>query len=376
VLVLLAAAACTALAWQLADPSRAVPATLAVLAASCPCALSLAVPAALAAVHGQLAGRGVLLLDGDALERLAAVDTVLLDKTGTLTRGRAQLAGVDAAPGAAAQALAVAAALEAGVPHPLARAFAPHAGETRAAAGVRVHAGAGVEGTIDGAHWRLGSAAFAGVAGDDGRIVLARDGVAVARFTLADPLRGDAPGAVAALHALALDTRLLSGDAAERVADVARATGIAQWRARATPEDKLAAVAALQAEGRRVAMLGDGLNDAAVLARADVGVALASGAALAQVRADVVLADDAPSGLAIAIAEARRTRRVMRQNLAWASVYNVAVVPVAALGFLPPWLAALGMCASSLLVTLNALRLSRPAATPPRAPVAPEALPA
>ncbi|HET7842610.1 MAG TPA: HAD-IC family P-type ATPase, partial [Xanthomonadales bacterium] len=368
------AAAFAALAWQLADPARAVPAALAVLAASCPCALSLAVPAALAAVHGQLASRGVLLLDGDALERLATIDTVVLDKTGTLTRGRAQLAGVEAAPGESARALAIAAALERGVPHPLARALAAHDAAALVASDVAVHAGAGVSGNVDGASWRLGSAAFAGAGDDDGRLVLARDGVVVARFTLEDPLRTDARDAVAALAALGLEAQVLSGDAEPRVAAVARAVGVATWQSRATPETKLANVAALQAGGRRVAMLGDGLNDAAVLARADVGVAMASGAALAQVRADVVLADDAPGGLALAIAEARRARGIVRQNLAWASLYNLAVVPLAACALLPPWLAALGMCASSLLVTLNALRLARPARATTRTTNAPEAL--
>ena len=377
VVVLLAAAALTAIAWQLADPARAVPATLAVLAASCPCALSLAVPAALAAVHGQLAARGVLLLDGDALERLANVDCVVLDKTGTLTRGRAQLGTVDAEPAERTRALAIAAALEHGVPHPLARAFAPHADARLVASDVHVVAGQGVAGIVDGRRWRLGGPAFAGVAGeDDGRLVLASDGVALARFALEDPLRADSAAAVAALHALGLETILLSGDAAPRVAQAAQRLAIADARARVTPDGKLQAVAALQAAGRRVAMAGDGLNDAAVLARADVGIAMAAGAALAQVRADLVLAGDSPAGIAQAIAEARRTRRVMRQNLAWASAYNLAIVPIAAFGLLPPWLAALGMCGSSLLVTLNALRLARPMRVAPLPSAIAQVLPA
>jgi Cu2+-exporting ATPase len=325
---------------------------------SCPCALSLAIPAALSAAHAALARHGLLGLRADALDALAGADTIVLDKTGTLSTGRPRLAGTTLLGALdAGRVGAIAAALEAGSGHPLERAFA--APGAAPASDRRTHPGLGIEGVVDGRRWRLGRADFAAGEPDDGALWLG-DGVrAEARFAIQDPLRPEAASAIAALQAQGLAVELLSGDAPGPVAAAAVAMGGLPWRARQSPEDKLAHVRALQAAGHRVAMVGDGINDGPVLAGADVAIALAGGAPLAHRAADVVLLGDDLGRLADAVHLARRTRAVVRQNLAWASAYNLVAIPFAVAGVVTPWIAALGMAGSSLLVTLNALRLAR-----------------
>jgi Cu2+-exporting ATPase len=362
IVVLFGVAALTAAGWAQHDAGRALGATLAVLAVSCPCALSLAVPAALAAAQARASRHGILVLDPDALAALARVDSVLFDKTGTLSEGRGRIEHVDArAAVSLAEACRLAAALQREVVHPRAAAFAPHADPTVVAHAVQVYAGAGIEGTIDGVRYRLGSTAFAlGV--DDGStaIVLAGPLGERARFEVSDPLRGDARACCARLRALGLTVELLSGDAREPVAAAAAACGITAWSARCTPERKLARLGELQGAGRVVLMVGDGINDAPVLAGADASIAMGEGAALAQAQAGILIASGRLGDVAAAVEIARATREVVGQNLAWATAYNVAMLPLAALGWLAPWAAALGMCASSLLVTLNAARLAAP----------------
>lgn len=352
-------AALVCVAWLQIDPSRAFPIALAVLVVSCPCALSLAIPAALATAYAELARRGVLSLRPDALETLARVDTVVFDKTGTLTRGRPRLSGASAQGGIdLGWAHALAAALQRGSAHPLAKAFVAAGGSTQLRAEhVRVVAGRGIEGCVDGLALRLGEARFATAGVDDGAIWLGDGRRALARFALRDELRDDAVAAVQALHRLQLDTELSSGDAEPAVRNVADASGIARAHFRQPPEAKLARVRALQGEGRCVLMVGDGLNDAPVLAGADVSIAFGAGAATAHRSADFVLTGESLRRIPEAIALARRTRRIVRQNLAWAIGYNLVALPFAAAGAVQPWVAALGMAASSLLVTLNALRL-------------------
>ena len=369
VLVMLGLAALTAVAWLAIAPERALPAALAVLAVSCPCALALAVPAALAAASAGLARDGVLVLDADALPMLAQCDTLVMDKTGTLTEGRRTLRQALAADGGdPAPWLAIAAALERHSRHPIARAFDTIPTPLTAEAVVE-HAGRGIEGRVEGRHWRLGLPAHAGAGADDGDVIALGDGQRIAAtFEFADATRPGALEACRRLRADGMALELLSGDAPAAVAALARDAGIDNWRARQDPAQKIARVRALQAAGHRVAMLGDGINDAAVLAGADVSLAVAEGAALALAHADVVL-HGGPAKLPALLAMARGTRRVMRQNLAWALAYNLALVPAAALGLIPPWLAALGMSVSSLAVTLNALRLARvPASAGVRAP--------
>ncbi len=345
--------------WRTHDPARAFEVTLALLVISCPCALSLAVPAALAAAHGALAKIGVLSVRPDALERLAQVTDVVFDKTGTLGDGKPHLQDIDACQGIDADAaLRIAAALERDSSHPLATAFAQVA-DVPAAGNLRAVAGQGVEGVVEDRRWRIGTAPFATGAADDGAVWLASDHGARARFTFAERERPDAAQAVARLREQGLALHLASGDAAAPVARFAEAVGIIDAHARQSPEDKLARVRALQADGRSVAMVGDGLNDAPVLAGADVSLAIGDGAALAQRAADLVLSGSSLGNVPAAIDIARRTRRIVRQNLAWAIGYNLLALPLAAAGMVTPWLAALGMALSSLAVTANALRLTR-----------------
>jgi Cu2+-exporting ATPase len=376
---LLVLAALTAGAWMLHDPAHALPVTFAVLAVSCPCALALATPAALAAAAGSLARRGVVLARGDALETLAKVTHVVFDKTGTLTEGRIRVADCVAAPGVTREAaLAIAAALEARSEHPVARALvaAAPAAAMPAVTALRQTPGRGVTGRVDGREARVGSLDFvAEIAGPlpsalaqfaqrcTGTLAGLGDGSGwLAVFALADTLR---PGARALMDHLAgcgITPVLLSGDRRESVAVVARALGIAEARGQLLPEDKRDAIAALQRTGAVVLMAGDGVNDAPALAQAQVSVSLGSAVPLAQWTADAVILSDRIERLGSALREARRTFRVIRENLAWALVYNVVAVPAAAFGFVTPVVAALGMSLSSLVVVGNALRLTRPLA--------------
>ena len=345
--------------WRVHEPARAFEVVLALLVISCPCALSLAVPAALAAAHGALARIGVLSVRPDALQRLGQATDVVFDKTGTLGDGKPHLQGVDACIAVDADtALRIAAALERDSNHPLAAAFSL-VPDALVASGVRAVAGRGVEGTVEGVRWRIGTAPFATGGDDDGAVWLGNDAGARARFTFAERERADAAQALQQLREQGLALHLASGDAAAPVARFASAMGIADPHARQSPEDKLALVRAMQDEGRVVAMVGDGLNDAPVLAGADVSLAIGDGAALAQRSADLVLSGMSLANVPAAIRIARRTRRIVRQNLAWAIGYNLLALPLAAAGMVTPWLAALGMALSSLAVTANALRLAK-----------------
>lgn len=368
-LAVLALAAGAGLVWLQIEPARALWVAVAVLIVTCPCALSLAAPATLLAATRALARRGVLVQRIEAIEALAGVQQVFFDKTGTLTADRLQLAAVQRLPqgrvlfadDAAAQ--AAAAGLAAWSAHPLALALAGAGrGDASAWRDAVEHAGAGIEAhAADGSVWRLGSAAFTGAAAvqAEARVWLARDGVALAGFAFEEQLR---PGAQSALHALqssGVRVSLLSGDTAQRAQDLAVRLGIDDVIAGATPEAKLAAVAAAQAQGRRVAMVGDGINDAPVLARADVALAMGQGALVARSQADAVIVSNDLQDIAFARRAAQRAVAIVRQNLGWAAVYNALCIPLALAGMLPPWAAGLGMAASSLVVVLNAQRAGR-----------------
>lgn len=358
VAALLLAATGVYLWWRVHEPARAFETLLALLVISCPCALSLAVPAALATAHGALAKIGVLSVRADGLDRLARVTDVVFDKTGTLSDGKPQLQQLTQCHGLDTdRALRIAAALERDSRHPLASAFL-RVPDVPQASGVRAHAGHGVEGVVEGRHWRIGTAAFAFDGKDDGGVWLAGADGARARFQFVEQPRAGADAALHALRAQGIALHLASGDGPASVAGFAQAMGIADAHARQTPADKLALVRALQQQGRVVAMVGDGLNDAPVLAGADVSLAIGDGAALAQRSADLVLAGSALGTIPATLAIARRTRRIVRQNLAWALGYNLLALPLAASGHVTPWLAALGMALSSLAVTANALRLT------------------
>ncbi len=382
------AALVLAIGWP-QGPSEAAMRAIAVLIVSCPCALSLAWPATLASAVGGLARRRVLCAGEGALERAAQLTTVVLDKTGTLTVGevavrevRLERASIDAP-----RAKAIAAALEQGISHPIARALAadPGTGDPHPPAREQ-HAveGFGVEGIVAGRRYRLGRhdwalalrpapvAASQPAPAADGTtlatpalesiatcVTLADEDGPLARFVLADALRDDARAVVARWRARGLRVALLSGDAAATVEAVARAAGIDEVEAGATPARKSAAIALRQARGERVAMVGDGLNDRVALARADVSVAFGEAAAATRWAADVVVLPHRLSAVDAVFTTACRTRAVIRENLAWAVGYNLVAVPLAASGQLTPLVAALAMSLSSLAVVGNALRLMR-----------------
>lgn len=359
-----------ALAWQFIDPSRALAVAVAVLIVTCPCALSLAAPAAWVAAAGALARRGLLLSRLDAMESLAHVDRVVLDKTGTLTEPASRLSRQwpETLP---AETRDAAATLAAASLHPLSQALQATlegALGTRPAAGWRGQeelGGRGVTGVDPGGRrWRLGSPGWAldGTVPQDlaeAQIVLSCEGAAQAAWRFDEVMREGALSALAAWREMGLTVELLSGDAPARVAVIAGRAGLAQWRGGASPEDKLAHVVRLQAEGYRVLMIGDGINDAPVLARAQVSIAMGQGADLAASRADAVLLSERLNAVTAALCLARRTRHVVRQNLGWSALYNAVCVPMALVGWLPPWAAGLGMAMSSMLVVANAARLGR-----------------
>jgi Cu2+-exporting ATPase len=384
VVAVLVLALLVGLYWLHADAARAFPTVLAVLVVTCPCALSLATPASLAATTTRLARAGLLVSRSRALERLARADCIVFDKTGTLTLGTPRLDEVImlGARASRERCLELAAALESRTTHPLARAFAHLPG----AAGVReVHcdAGLGIEGWIGGVRYRLGrmdyvlegcatGAAPTAISADPqlSRIVLGDDQGPLAAFRVNDALREDAGETLLRLERLGVTPLIASGDQRGAVELAARRLGGIAAHAGLSAEQKLGLVEALQRAGRRVVMVGDGVNDAPVLAAADVSVAIASGTDLAKVHADLVLLGEGLGGLVAAVETSRRMLHVIRQNLCWAVLYNLIAVPLAASGRLQPWMAALGMSLSSLLVVMNAMRLIRSPSGKSAAPTA------
>ena len=365
--VLLAAGASGMWFWS-QDPEHALMVAVSVLIVTCPCALSLATPAAMLASAGALAQGGVLVRHLQALETLAGVDTVVFDKTGTLTLGTMALQTVQVANGwQARDALAMAAALAQHSLHPVSKALvaAAHATEW-ACTHVSETAGQGIAGCVrradDDIHLKLGSAAFCGVSpavSNGMQVFLSGDQGWLASFALQDSLRADAPDVVTALQMRGVAVHVLSGDSAASVQQIAALAGITNVQADCTPENKLQYLQTLQKAGHTVCMVGDGINDGPVLAGAHVSFALGQGAPLALGQSDFILQSGQLGGVLDTLLLARKTMRVVRQNLWWALLYNAACVPLAVLGWLPAWLAGLGMAASSLLVVLNAMRLSR-----------------
>jgi Cu2+-exporting ATPase len=360
VAAVLSVTAATGLAWWLTVPARAFDVVLSMLVVTCPCALSLATPTALAVALSGLARHGVLLTSARVLERLSAVRCWLFDKTGTLTSGDIVLTGAETVADLdEEQCMAIAAALEAGVDHPIAAAFDGRAAGSRAQ-DVEYVAGAGVSGVVDGKRYRLGSPGYALDAERaplSGEIWLAGDDRVLCRFGLSDRLRPTAGAAVAALAGAGHQVALVSGDCAAAVSKTARDLGIADFFFEQKPEDKLALIRQRQQQGFAVAAVGDGINDAPFLAGADVSVAMMEGSRLAQASASIVFTGEDLTTLAKLPEWARRTRRVIAQNLAWAVAYNAVALPAAAAGWVSPWMAALGMSLSSVVVVTNALRL-------------------
>ena len=358
-------AALTAAGWLLAGAGvhDAIVTAIAVLIITCPCALALAIPAVQVVASGALFRAGVILNAGDAVERLAEADTVIFDKTGTLTLPEPRVvnaASIDP------DLLQMAARLALSSRHPLAVALSREAVSRKPFEGAVEEPGQGVRAAIAGIEARLGSAQFCGLGhsalapaqADASHIYFAFGGKSVA-IAIAQKLRPDAVVTVEALRARGLELRILSGDRAAAVAPVAEALGIAQWQGGLKPADKIAIIEDLKRQGRRVLMVGDGLNDAPSLAAAHVSLSPISATDLTQAQADAVFLGERLSPVRDALAIARRARRLMKQNLWFAALYNAVAVPVAIAGLVTPLIAALAMSASSITVTLNALRAAR-----------------
>lgn len=379
IVTLLVLAAATGVAWYLIDPSRALWVFVSVLVVACPCALSLATPTALTVATDTLARMGVLVTRGHAIETLARADHFVFDKTGTLTLGRMQLQQVMPLAALDAGRLCVlAAAIEQGSAHPVAAGLRAAAGDAvlPAVSHLEAETGQGMHGVVDGQALWIGRpdwvareagvarpAAVAEFAAAGGTVIgLAGRAGWLGAFRLADSLREDAPVLTRRLAADGAAISLLSGDAQPVVDGVAAALGIGDARGGLGPQDKQQAIASMQADGTAVvAMIGDGVNDAPVLAQAHVSVAMGGGTDLARNQADIVLLNERFASLVDGIALARRTLRIIRQNLWWSFAYNFTSVPLAMAGLVTPWMAGIGMAASSLLVVLNAMRLQRTA---------------
>ncbi|MBV0931974.1 heavy metal translocating P-type ATPase [Marinobacterium weihaiense] len=369
VMAVLLTSVTVATGWYLVSPEDAFWVTLSVLVVTCPCALSLATPTALTAATGTLRQQGLLITRGHVLEGLASATHVIFDKTGTLTEGNLSIRKM--VPIRSTTSLTpynIAAALEQSSEHPIARAFHPHF--TRAADDVKVEVSAGVEGSVQGERYRIGKPEYAAALSGQPLpqqpdqnlqwLLLADTQGAVAWFALDDQIRRDARTTVATLKHLGLQVGMLTGDDSSSAQRVADELGIDAVKQGVSPDEKLAFISQLQEQGASVVMVGDGINDIPVLAGARTSIAMGSATDLAKTSADAVLIASELERLAIALLVARKTRMVIRENLSWALLYNLVALPLAALGFIAPYMAAVGMSASSLIVVGNAMRLSRP----------------
>jgi Cu2+-exporting ATPase len=375
VAALLAVAILVAVGWYFVDPAKALWITVSVLVVTCPCALSLATPIALTVSAGALAKDGLLVTRGHAIETLARATHFVFDKTGTLTTGHMHL--VDVLPTADVSrddCLALAAALEHASEHPVASALRQAAGEQLPETSAVVsEPGQGIEALVAGRRCRIGRPGYALGLSDaklpeaaagwldsgDTVVVLADEGGCLALFRIGDELRQESAALIAELHAVGKKVILLTGDAPAVAQRVAGQLGITDVRAGVTPQGKHDCVTGLQAQGAVVAMLGDGVNDAPVLAQAQVSVAMGGGAQLARTQSDFILLSENLDHLRHGLRRARKTLEVIRQNLWWSFAYNFVALPLAIAGYVTPWIAGIGMSASSLLVVLNSLRIQR-----------------
>ena len=382
--IVLALALATFLIWILAGggSGRAFAVSVAVLVIACPCAMGLAVPAALTVAIGRGAQLGVLFKGGESLERLASIDTLVLDKTGTLTEGKPEVAAIyPAASSTKDEVLALAVALERRSEHPLARAILGAAEKRNLSppAAEQIHAvpGKGIQALVNGSRAAAGNAALMrdlGVAIPENTVTepgttsmyIAHDGQLLGVIEARDILRKSAAATIAALRRLGIRTAMLTGDTASTADAIARAAGIDQVWAGLLPDQKLEKIRDLQQRGHRVAMAGDGINDAAAISQADAGLAMGTGADLTREAGDAILLHGEPRQILDALLLARQTLRVMRQNLGWAFGYNLLGIPIAAGVLYPafgillsPAIASAAMALSSVSVLSNSLRLRR-----------------
>lgn len=367
--------------WYVADASKALWVTVSLLVITCPCALSLATPAALTASTGKLANDGILIARGHSLERLAQITDAVFDKTGTLTAGKLSVLQFENYSGSLNdnKLIEIAQLLEQHSEHPIAQAII-HFGQTKHSGNIQIHntinkIGQGISARIrwnnDEQIWAIGKPDFvAEIAGKlpEKLLQLAQQGSVIAlgnqhgfqaAFLLHDMIKPDTADMLSQLARQNITLHILSGDNEAAVSQLAQQLNIKNYRAAATPEDKLTYVQQLQAKDNRVLMLGDGVNDAPVLAIADVAVAVAGSADVAREGADVVLLNDDFAALPLMLSQSKRTQLIIKQNLYWATGYNLLVIPLALAGMVTPWIAAIGMSASSLIVVCNALRLRK-----------------
>lgn len=373
VIIVLLLAVMVAIYWWFQGESAWIAITVSVLVVTCPCALSLATPAAMSAATGRLAQLGLLTMKGHSIETLAQVDHFVFDKTGTLTEGRMQLSNVERLHDDYDEdrLLEIAAALEFGSEHPIAKAITQAIDDNRVVADeVTNQSGLGVSGKINGQRWYLGSLAFiaavlpkhdvsAKIDAKSSVVWLANEQYLVGRLSFTDRLRAGANPLIQALQRQQSEVSIVSGDSEIAVQSLASELGVSQFRSGVLPVNKLQYVSQLQRQGKVVAMIGDGVNDAPVLAKAQVSIAMGGGTQLASVNADMVLLSDRLEHLIDALAVSRKAMGIVRQNIVWALVYNFCAVLAAAMGYVPPWLAAVGMSASSLVVIGNSLRVLR-----------------
>ena len=360
--------------WSWYSPEHAFWITLSVLVVTCPCALSLATPTAITVATGTLTRLGLLPTKGQALESLAKVNHIIFDKTGTLTRGHLSLVAINTFRDISKQqSLAFAVALEQRSEHPIATAILKdYSGDKITAESMKVVPGRGIEGIIDNRPYRLGSWSFANEKSTHSaqltnisdansfiNVFLSDEQGLIAHFQFRDELRAEAKSVINELKSLNIKLEILSGDNSKVVQRIATTLGIENYSGDLMPQDKLSRIRHLQNEGAVIAMIGDGVNDAPSLAQAQVSIAMASGTDIARTSADMVLLSNQLTTLVQGIQLAQTTMLTIRQNLTWALIYNTGALPLAALGFIAPWMAAIGMSMSSLLVVLNSLRLGR-----------------
>lgn len=378
VLAVLLISGAVAAYWSFVSPDDAFWITLSVLVVTCPCALSLATPAALTAATGSLNAKKILLTKAHVLEALPQATHVVFDKTGTLTQGALSLSECEVlvcekyGSRSEEECLALASALESFSEHPIARAFvsgsALNEKHRYIASDVKVESGKGLEGIVANQRLRIGTASYVSELGyseipspkDSGQwILLGDEQHALCWFRLSDSLRNEALSCIRQLKARGLQVELLSGDPSSSAAELARQLGIETVISGASPEDKLKHIKTLQSSGASVVMAGDGINDGPVLAQSQVSIAVGCASDLARANADILLPGGELNHIPFLFDKAAKTQSIIKQNLSWALIYNLLALPLAIAGMIPPYLAAAGMSASSLVVVTNALRLSR-----------------
>jgi Cu2+-exporting ATPase len=366
--VLLVLVVVAAIYWWQQDPSKMFQVIVATLVVTCPCALSLATPASLSAAIGSMTRKGMLVARSHALEVMPTIDTVIFDKTGTLTTGTLSFERqTNATPADARRNRQIAHSLELHSEHPVAKALVSDEIHSLAVSDRRNIIGQGVQGVIDNETYYIGNNTFIGQIADlpqeqtlDNTVQvvhLARKGEWLAAFSFSDPLKDDAIATVKRMQQNGIDVRILSGDQAGYVKMIARQLGIQDFEAEQLPQQKLEKVKQLQAQGHKIAMVGDGINDAPVLAAADLSISLSQGTDLARAASDFIINGGRLSPILCAMRISTKMMRIIRQNFTWAITYNIVAVPFAMAGMIQPWLAAIGMSLSSLIVVLNALRL-------------------